>query len=314
LICACCCCKCFGDPLALFPKTTASFIFTPKLFLLSSYAFLLSNKSANCSVGGGVSFPHGIGLWSLNGNLMYRKYPIFTKYRKWYAVRPKKCKNATTRNTFKNRRARNFRRSLLCCRSFARGECGCCGFDGVLIIVIIFAFVFVADSFPPGPFVFPLIPASPPLTLFVACVKPTLVFFEERCRSLGLVLLPATADDADNDEFDADKEDKDDGGNPNRAILADKSSSSVSLSRFPKSKDIPSPGKSIIPLSSSAELRHRVCRSFCFYPSLSRKASFSPFLSRLRERNVKRERQEATEMMRHTTTHARRDVRVLLCL
>ena len=128
------------------------------------------------------------------------------------------------------------------------------------------------------------------------------------------MLLPATADDADDDEFDADKEDKDDGGNPNRAILADKSSSSVSLSRFPKSKDIPSPGKSIIPLSSSAELRHRVCRSFCFYPSLSRKASFSPFLSRLRERNVKRERQEATEMMRHTTTHARRDVRALLCL
>ena len=145
------------------------------------------------------------------------------------------------------------------------------------------------------------------------CVKPTLIFFEERCRSLGLVLLPATADDADDDEFDADEEDKDDGGNPNRAILADKSSSSVSLSRFPKS-DIPSPGKSIIPLSSSAELRHRVCRSFCFYPSLSRKASFSLFLSRLRERNVKRERQEATEMMRHTTTHARRDVRVLLCL
>ena len=115
------------------------------------------------------------------------------------------------------------------------------------------------------------------------------------------MLLPATADDADDDEFDADEEDKDDGGNPNRAILADKSSSSVSLSRFPKS-DIPSPGKSIIPLSSSAELRHRVCRSFCFYPSLSRKASFSLFLSRLRERNVKRERQEATEMMRHTTT------------
>ena len=168
LICACCCCKCFGDPLALFPKTTASFIFTPKLFLLSSYAFLLSNKSANCSVGGGVSFLHGIGLWSLNGNLMYRKYPIFTRYRKWYAVRPKKCKNATTRNTFKNNRARNFRRSLLCCRSFARGECGYCGFDGVLIIVIIFAFVFVADSFPPGPLVFPLIPASPPLNLFVA--------------------------------------------------------------------------------------------------------------------------------------------------
>jgi len=125
------------------------------------------------------------------------------------------------------------------------------------------------------------------------------------------VLLPATADDADDDEFDADEEDKDDGGNPNRAILADKSSSSVSLSR---KSDIPSPGKSIIPLSSSAELRHRVCRSFCFYPSLSRKASFSLFLSRLRERNVKRERQEATEMMRHTTTHARRDVRVLLCL
>ena len=47
------------------------------------------------------------------------------------------------------------------------------------------------------------------------------------------MLLPATADDADDDEFDADKEDKDDGGNPNRAILADKSSSSISLSRFP---------------------------------------------------------------------------------
>ena len=46
------------------------------------------------------------------------------------------------------------------------------------------------------------------------------------------MLLPATADDADDDEFDADEKDKDDGGNPNRAILADKSSSSVSLSRF----------------------------------------------------------------------------------
>lgn len=118
------------------------------------------------------------------------------------------------------------------------------------------------------------------------------------------MLLPATADDADDDEFDADEEDKDDGGNPNRAILADKSSSSVSLSRFPKS-DIPSPGKSIIPLSSSAELRHRVCRSFCFYPSLSRKASFSLFLSRLRERNVKRERERGNgDDETHNNTHA----------
>lgn len=53
------------------------------------------------------------------------------------------------------------------------------------------------------------------------------------------MLLPATADDADDDEFDADEEDKDDGGNPNRAILADKSSSSVSLSRFSKKSSVP---------------------------------------------------------------------------
>ena len=119
------------------------------------------------------------------------------------------------------------------------------------------------------------------------------------------MLLPATADDADDDEFDADEEDKDDGGNPNRAILADKSSSSVSLSRFPKS-DIPSPGKSIIPLSSSAELRHRVCRSFCFYPSLSRKASFSLFLSRLRERNVKREARGNGDDETHNNTRTQR--------
>ena len=47
------------------------------------------------------------------------------------------------------------------------------------------------------------------------------------------MLLPATADEADDDEFDADKEDKEDGGNPNRAILTDRA-----RSRFPNSTSL----------------------------------------------------------------------------
>ena len=91
----------------------------------------------------------------------------------------------------------------------------------------------------------------------------------------------------------------------------------VDSSRFPNSTSLYSysarENQFYIPLSV---LRHRACRSFCFCPSLSRKSSFVVFSSRLRERNVKREREreKEKELMRHTTTRRRGDVRVLLCL
>ena len=102
------------------------------------------------------------------------------------------------------------------------------------------------------------------------------------------MLLPATADEADDDEFDADKEDKEDGGNPNRAILTD---------RARRSPFLASPNRIFRPRENQFYSSFVECGTpppsvpQVLLLSLALQKSSFLFFSRLRERNEERERE-----------------------